>query len=154
AALGRRAAARFEHRSGRTVTVNSLVVDGDPWVLIMGRRNGLERAISNLLDNALKFDTGDGPIELTVTADEVAVSDRGPGVDASDADKIFDRFFRADTARGLPGSGLGLAIVADVAAAHGGSGFVQPRVGGGARIGFRLGPETVLPNSKPHPALG
>jgi len=81
------------------------------------------------------------------------VSDRGPGIGRADMTKVFDRFFRADAARSLPGSGLGLAIVAEVAAAHGGSGFAKPRPGGGTRIGFSLGAETLLPNSNPEPAI-
>ena len=148
AALARKEAAMFEHRSGRTVTVHA---DNGTWVL--GRPKALERAISNLLENALKFDANGGPVELRVTADEVVVSDRGPGIELADTHRVFDRFFRTDAARSMPGSGLGLAIVAEVAALHGGAGYAQPRPGGGARIGFTLGPETFLPNSNPQAAI-
>jgi two-component system sensor histidine kinase MprB len=148
AALARKVAGMFEHRSTRTVTVE---VDDD--VVVLGRPKALERAISNLLDNALKFDTAGGPVELHVTPDRVEVSDRGPGIQLADTSRIFDRFYRADAARSMPGSGLGLAIVAEVAAAHGGSGYAQPRPGGGARIGFTLGAETFLPNSNPQLAV-
>lgn len=137
AALTRRVAARFEHRSRRRITV-----EGQGTVMVLGRPRALERAISNLVDNALKFDTGSGAIDIEVAADRVAVADLGPGVGPEDQSRIFDRFFRADSARSLPGSGLGLAIVAEVAAAHGGSGFALTRPGGGARIGFTLGPGT------------
>ena len=147
AALARKVAARFEHRTDRVVTVHA---DGD--VLVLGRPQALERAVSNLLDNALKFDERGGPVELHVTPDHLVVSDRGPGIELADTSKIFDRFFRADAARSMPGSGLGLAIVAEVAAAHGGTGFAQPRPGGGAQIGFTLGAETSLANSNPQPA--
>ncbi len=147
-ALARRAAATFEHRSKRLITVHA-----DRDVVVLGRPKALERAISNLLDNALKFDTLSGAVELTVTPDHVEVSDRGPGIESADTNRIFDRFFRTDAARSMPGSGLGLAIVAEVAAAHGGAGFAHPRPGGGARIGFTLGAETFLPNSHPQPAI-
>ena len=147
-ALVGKVAAMFEHRSKRTI-----VVRADPDVVVLGRPKALERAISNLLDNALKFDTGSGAVGVSVTGDRVEVSDRGPGIDPDDSPKIFDRFFRADAARSMPGSGLGLAIVAEVAAVHGGVGFVEARAGGGARIGFTLGAETLLPNSNPLPAI-
>lgn len=134
AALARKVAAVFEHRSRRT-----LVVTGDPEVTVLGRPKALERAISNLLDNALKFDIGSGAIEVGVAPGRIEVRDRGPGIDPADQRRIFDRFFRADAARSMPGSGLGLAIVAEVAAAHDGAGFAESRPGGGARIGFTLG---------------
>ncbi len=133
-ALAQRVALMFEHRSGRSV-----VVAGDPALTVLGRPKALERALSNLVENALKFDPGSGAVEVEVTASRIVVSDRGPGVADADGARIFDRFFRADAARSMPGSGLGLAIVAEVAAAHGGVGFVEPRPGGGARIGFTLG---------------
>ena len=142
-ALAGRVAARFEHRSGRTVAVA-----GADRLDVLGRPKALERAVSNLVDNALKFDRS-GQVDVRVTVDRIEVSDRGPGVEPSDATRIFDRFFRADAARSMPGSGLGLSIVAEVAAAHGGTVFADVRPGGGARIGFTLGAETLLPNSKP-----
>lgn len=138
----------FEQRSNHTVTVH-----GAEQVMALGRPKALERAISNLLDNALKFDTGSSAIDVTVTSEQVEVSDRGPGIDRADTTRIFDRFFRAAAARSVPGSGLGLAIVSEVASAHGGSVFAAPRPGGGARIGFNLGAETLLPNSNPQPAI-
>jgi two-component system, OmpR family, sensor histidine kinase MprB len=127
-----RVAQRAERRSGRHVAI-----DADTTVVV-GRRQALERAISNLVDNALKFDQGDGPIEVVVKEGTVTVLDRGPGIEASDRDHLFDRFFRALSARSQPGSGLGLAIVRDIAERHGGTVFAGPRDGGGAAIGFRL----------------
>jgi two-component system sensor histidine kinase MprB len=63
---------------------------------------------------------------------------------------VFDRFYRADTARGLPGSGLGLAIVRDVAESHGGTVFAGTRPGGGATVGFTVDPaRLLLPISEP-----
>lgn len=149
--IARRAADRTQRRSGRPVQVDT---DGS---LVRGRRAGLERALNNLLENAAKFDAGFGgpagvpldPIEVRVRAGGVTVLDRGPGIDSADAQRVFDRFYRADAARGLPGSGLGLAIVRSVAEAHGGDVFARDRPGGGAAVGFTIDPERLLPNSEP-----
>jgi two-component system sensor histidine kinase MprB len=127
-------AARTERRTGRAARV-----DADATV-VRGRRAALERAVGNLVENAAKFDKGgSGPIEIRVRAGKVSVADRGPGLAGHDLTRIFDRFYRADTARGLPGSGLGLAIVRDVAETHGGTCFARNRSGGGAEIGFTVG---------------
>ncbi|KUO18839.1 sensor histidine kinase [Streptomyces dysideae] len=102
--------------------------------------------MSNLLENAAKFDgDGDEPIDVHIRRGTITVSDRGPGIDAADAERVFDRFYRADIAHGLPGSGLGLAIVRDVAEAHGGTVFARTRSGGGATVGFTVSPSRLLP---------
>lgn len=106
--------------------------------VVVGRRQLIERAISNLLDNALKFDTSGATIDVAVDHGTVAVRDRGPGIPAGDLEHIFERFHRAVDARGLPGSGLGLAIVADVARLHQGTSFARNRPDGGAEIGMSL----------------
>ncbi|MFI1413202.1 ATP-binding protein [Streptomyces sp. NPDC020707] len=126
-------------RTGRAVTVR---VSGD--TVADGRPAALQRAMSNLVDNAAKFDRGgSGPIELVVTrADRdtvrVEVLDRGPGIAQEDLDRVFDRFYRAPDARSLPGSGLGLSIVREVATAHGGEPFAGRREGGGSVTGFTV----------------
>jgi two-component system, OmpR family, sensor histidine kinase MprB len=81
----------------------------------------VERAVGNLLDNAVKYSPPGAPIEVTVRDGEVVVADRGPGIAEEDLPRIFDRFYRAATARAKPGAGLGLAIVREAAEAHGGS---------------------------------
>jgi two-component system, OmpR family, sensor histidine kinase MprB len=86
---------------------------------------------------------------LTVERGRITVADRGLGIAAADAGLVFDRFYRADAARGLPGSGLGLSIVRDVAEVHGGTVFVGTRPGGGAAVGFTVDPARLLPNSQP-----
>jgi two-component system sensor histidine kinase MprB len=85
----------------------------------------LERAISNLLDNAVKYSPPGAPIEVTVREGEVVVADHGPGVAEEDLPRIFDRFYRAAAARSKPGAGLGLAIVREAAEAHGGRATVE-----------------------------
>lgn len=125
---------RFRRRSGREFRV---VSDGSTVEI---RRTSIERAVSNLLDNAVKFDSGSEPIDVEVARGRVTVGDRGPGIPGADLERVFGRFFRSDTARSLPGSGLGLSIVADAASGHGGGYFARQRDGGGSEIGFWLPP--------------
>jgi two-component system sensor histidine kinase MprB len=142
AAVARRAARRVYRRTGRLVHLDA---DGS---VVRGRPHGLERALGNLLENAAKFAPDDRePIEVCVRQGRITVSDRGPGIGAEDASRVFDRFYRADTARSLPGSGLGLAIVRDVAEAHGGTAFAGARSGGGAAVGFTVHCSRLLPGS-------
>jgi two-component system sensor histidine kinase MprB len=141
AAVAHRAAERVQRRTGRAVRVDA---DGS---VVRGRRQGLERAVGNLLENAAKFDgNGDEPLVVEVQRGRVRVSDRGPGFDPADTERVFDRFYRADSARSLPGSGLGLAIVRDVAHAHGGTVLATNRPGGGATVGFALDGSRLLPD--------
>jgi two-component system, OmpR family, sensor histidine kinase MprB len=95
-----------------------------PWRLI-GDAGALERAVLNLLDNAIKFSPPGGTIWVRVgpTGDGFAVlqvADQGPGISDEDLPRVFDRFYRSREARTLPGSGLGLAIVRQAALRHGG----------------------------------
>ena len=100
----------------------------------------LERAVSNLLDNAVKYSPDGAPIEVSVRGGEVIVADHGPGIADEDLPRVFDRFYRAATARSKPGAGLGLAIVREAAEAHGGRATAESSPSG-AR--FRL----VLPTA-------
>jgi two-component system sensor histidine kinase MprB len=98
----------------------------------------LGRAISNMLDNACKWSPPGGPVEIEVNGGRVTVRDHGPGFPGQDLDKVFDRFWRSDEARGKPGSGLGLAIVQRVAEEHGGSVRADNAEGGGAVVSLEL----------------
>ncbi|WP_329331307.1 HAMP domain-containing histidine kinase [Streptomyces sp. NBC_00663] len=145
----RRAAQRLYRRTGRLVLLDA---DGS---VVLGRGQSLERAVGNLLENAAKFDgDGDVPIEVRVHRGTVTVSDRGPGIPAGDAERVFDRFYRAASARGLPGTGLGLAIVRDIAKAHGGAAFARTRPGGGAEVGFTVDRSRLLPGHDPDSGPG
>jgi two-component system sensor histidine kinase MprB len=106
--------------------------------LVRGVPHTIERAISNLLDNAAKWSPPGGEVEVTVRDGEVIVRDHGPGIDQEDLPFVFDRFYRAQAARGLPGSGLGLAIVRQVAEAHGGTVTAEAADGGGTRVRLTL----------------
>jgi two-component system, OmpR family, sensor histidine kinase MprB len=98
----------------------------------------LGRAISNMLDNACKWSPAGGSVEVTVSHGKVTVRDHGPGFPQDDLDKVFDRFWRADDARGKPGSGLGLAIVQRVADEHGGVARASNANGGGGAVSLEL----------------
>jgi two-component system, OmpR family, sensor histidine kinase MprB len=106
--------------------------------LVMGSPARLDRAVSNLLDNAEKWSPAGEPIEVRVAGGELTVRDHGPGFSGEDLPRVFDRFYRARSARGLPGSGLGLAIVRQVAEAHGGSVSAGNADGGGAQLQLTL----------------
>ena len=91
-------------------------VSGDPVLLA--------QALSNLIDNALKYAPVNGAIEVAVhkrgdATVQVSVSDNGPGIDDSEKSKVVERFYRGDASRGTPGVGLGLSLVQAVAKLHG-----------------------------------
>jgi two-component system sensor histidine kinase MprB len=111
--------------------------------VVRGVPSTIERAIANLLDNAAKWTPPGSEVELEVRDGLVVVRDHGPGIDEEDIPYVFDRFYRARSARGLPGSGLGLAIVRQVAEAHGGEVVAERAEGGGTRMTLRLGPARV-----------
>jgi hypothetical protein len=95
---------------------NSLKVSGDPVLLA--------QALSNLIDNALKYTPENGVIDVTLQRRaggraEIAVTDNGPGIDESEKAKVVERFYRGDASRGTPGVGLGLSLAQAVAKLHG-----------------------------------
>jgi two-component system, OmpR family, sensor histidine kinase MprB len=106
--------------------------------VVRGSAGRLERAVGNLLDNAAKWSPPGGEIEVAVKRGAVSVRDHGPGISADDLPHVFDRFYRAPAARGMPGSGLGLAIVRQVAEAHGGSVDAERPDGGGTLMRLSL----------------
>jgi two-component system sensor histidine kinase MprB len=110
-------------------------------VTVHGVPARLDRAVSNLLDNAAKWSPPGAPIEVSVrngAVAEVAVRDHGPGISDDDLPYVFDRFYRAPAARGMPGSGLGLSIVKQVADAHDGEVTAERAADGGTRVRLRL----------------
>lgn len=125
--------ARFARR-----TDLDLHVEGDSQAEVAGRPQALERAVTNLVDNACKFTPKGGSVTVVVTATGVVVRDTGPGIRPEDRARVFDRFWRSDTARSTTGSGLGLSIVDQIARDHGGEAFVAETDAGGAAVGFRL----------------
>jgi two-component system sensor histidine kinase MprB len=124
------AAGAAERRSGMTFWT-----DLEP-TLVNAAADPLARAITNLVDNAVKWNSESSPVEVRLRDGALSVRDHGPGIDPADLPHVFDRFYRAAAARSLPGSGLGLAIVRQVAEAHGGTVTAEPASGGGTV--FRL----------------
>jgi two-component system sensor histidine kinase MprB len=106
--------------------------------LVSADAQRLGRAISNMLDNACKWSPEGGTVEVEVDHGRVVVRDHGQGFPAGDIDKVFDRFWRADDARGKPGSGLGLAIVQRVADEHDGTARASNAPDGGAVVSLEL----------------
>jgi two-component system sensor histidine kinase MprB len=121
---------------GRTQGVTFDLTAEECWVSADGDR--LSRAVGNLLDNARKWSPPAGVVSVLCHDGAVVVRDVGPGIAPEDLPHVFDRFYRAPSARGLPGSGLGLAIVAQVVKAEGGTIRAEVEPGGGTRMSMQL----------------
>ena len=128
--------------------------------IVLAEENKIRQVVTNLMGNAMRFTAHDDPIEIGIGVDDdrgmahIDVIDHGEGIPPQLRDKIFQRFWRADTsrARDTGGSGLGLAIVSGIVAAHRGSVEVIDTVGGGAtfRIWLPLLPrDCTPPRSRP-----
>ncbi|MGW4211602.1 sensor histidine kinase [Lentzea sp. NPDC004789] len=130
---------RARRRASNDVTFD---VQLQPWTLL-GDSSALERAVLNLLDNAVKFSPSGSAVRLTLRqvgdgSAVVEVADAGPGIADADLPHVFERFYRSSEARTLPGSGLGLAIVKQVAQRHGGTATAGRAPEGGALFTLRL----------------
>ncbi len=119
-----------------SVELEPAVVQGVPVTI--------ERAVGNLLDNAAKWSPDGAEVEVEVRDGTLTVRDHGPGIADEDLPYVFDRFYRARAARGMPGSGLGLAIVRQVAESHGGDVVAERAEGGGTRMVLTLGTSHAL----------
>jgi two-component system sensor histidine kinase MprB len=124
-------------RARRLSPRTKFTLDLEPC-LVSGVPSRLERAVANLLDNACKWSPPEAPIEVKVSRGTVSVRDHGQGIDDADLPRVFDRFYRAPSARSLPGSGLGLAIVRQVAESYGGRVSVERPSDGGAMLSIEL----------------
>ena len=122
--------------SRRTTSVVTVHTTND--TVVSARPQQLERAISNMVDNAVKFSDANSDIEIHVGARRIEVRDHGPGISDADKAHVFDRFYRAASTRSMPGSGLGLAIVAQFAHDHGATVYVLDNPGGGAIVGLQF----------------
>jgi two-component system, OmpR family, sensor histidine kinase MprB len=111
---------------------------------VVGDSDSLERAVTNLLDNAVKWSPPGGTIRVQLEGDRLRVADQGPGIAEGDMPFIFDRFYRGDTARQTPGSGLGLSIVAQTITQHGGWIRAGRSAQGGAELTVQLPGATSL----------
>lgn len=108
-----------------------------PWWVI-GDVAALERAVTNLLDNAAKWSPTGGVVTVTLNQGTLMIADQGPGISSQDLPHVFERFYRSAESRGMPGSGLGLSIVRSVAERHGGIVRAGTGPGGGAGFWFSI----------------
>lgn len=128
------AALRRARLRGPELTIRA---DIQPWY-VRAEPSALERAIVNILDNAVKFSPPGEAIDVVLKDGELTVRDHGPGIPTEDLPHVFDRFWRSPSARALPGSGLGLSIVARTVQQSGGEVSLTPAQGGGTVATIRL----------------
>ncbi|MET9656900.1 HAMP domain-containing sensor histidine kinase [Streptomyces sp. NPDC006510] len=107
--------------------------DLTPWY-VRAEPAALERAVVNVLDNAVKFSPAHGTIEIALRDGELTVRDQGPGIPADELPHVFERFWRSPSARQLPGSGLGLSIVARTVQQSGGEITLRPAPDGDGTV--------------------
>ncbi|MFJ3512631.1 sensor histidine kinase [Streptomyces luteogriseus] len=122
----------------------TITADVQPW-FVRAEPSALERAVVNILDNAVKFSPRGGTIEVCLLEGVLTVRDHGPGIPADELPHVFDRFWRSPSARALPGSGLGLSIVARTVQQAGGEVSLSPAEGGGTVATVRLPGAAVPP---------
>jgi two-component system sensor histidine kinase MprB len=126
-------------RSRRRAPTLSFQADLQP-TLVQGEGERIARAVTNLLDNAMKWSPAGGIVEVALRDGVLTVRDHGPGFHEEDLPFVFDRFHRARDARSKPGSGLGLAIVRHATEAHGGFAEAGNAADGGALMRVSFGP--------------
>ena len=140
---------RAVQRVRRRASSLHLELHVEPW-WVVGEAPALERAVTNLLDNAAKWSPPLGVVTISLAAGLLTVADQGRGIPEEDLPHVFDRFYRSKESRTMPGSGLGLAIVRQVAERHGGTVEAGRAEGGGAEFRLRV-PGHPQPLSEPGP---
>ena len=133
-------------RARRRGTGLTFEVDTEPWWVI-GESASLERAVTNLLDNAVKWSPPGGTVRIRLNHGTLTVDDDGPGIAPADRDHVFERFYRSEESRSMPGSGLGLSIVRQVIERHSGRVRVADTEEGGTRLELQIPGAPVLAHS-------
>ena len=146
-AVLRDAVARTQRRAPQL----SFELDIEP-TLITNAPDRVNRAVTNVVDNARKWSPDGGTVEVALRDGVLTVRDHGPGFQDDDLEHVFDRFYRAHQARRMPGSGLGLAIVKQAAEAHGGFAQAANAPGGGALLRVAFGSAAAEPSAADAPA--
>ena len=124
-------------RARRRGTDLTFDVDTEPW-WVVGESASLERAVTNLLDNAVKWSPAEGTVRIRLNHGTLTVDDEGPGIAPGDREHVFERFYRSEESRSMPGSGLGLSIVRQITERHSGNIRVDETDGGGTRMVMQL----------------
>ncbi len=124
-------------RARRRGTGLTFDVDTEPW-WVVGESASLERAVTNLLDNAVKWSPAEGTVRIRLNHGTLTVDDEGPGIAPGDREHVFERFYRSDESRSMPGSGLGLSIVRQITERHSGNVRVDETDVGGTRMVMQL----------------
>jgi two-component system sensor histidine kinase MprB len=120
-------------RARRRGTGLTFDVATEPW-WVTGESASLERAVTNLLDNAVKWSPPEGTVRIRLNHGTLTVDDEGPGIAPGDREQVFERFYRSEESRSMPGSGLGLSIVRQVIERHSGNVRVDETERGGTRM--------------------
>jgi two-component system sensor histidine kinase MprB len=146
--VARRAVQRASRRGQARI-----ITDLHPWT-VSGDPVALERAVLNVLDNAVKFSPPASTVRVRLREGLLQIEDEGPGIPAEQRQHVFERFWRSPSSRSMPGSGLGLAIVADVVTGHGGQVEVDEAATGGAVIFLQFpGQAAGADSNRPSPLL-
>jgi two-component system phosphate regulon sensor histidine kinase PhoR len=126
---------------------------GEEHPVVEADRASLLRAVSNLLDNAIKFSPDGGTVSVEVTEEgdlvRLSVHDDGPGITLAELPRVFERFYKGDQSRSQSGVGLGLAIVKHIARVHGGTAEATSEPGRGATFAIRL-PRAFIGHKSPY----
>jgi signal transduction histidine kinase len=134
-----RLAAEF---AGRTPRHRFVLSFPSPWPVIRGDPRRLEMAFRNILDNAVKYSPRGGLVAVSGVARRrevvISIADQGIGIAPVDLNRLFDRFFRARRAAGVPGSGLGLPIARAIVERHGGRIWAESALGKGTTLHVAL----------------
>jgi len=125
---------RARRRAG---TVEVRVVEHAPGTVV-ANSSLLERAVLNVLDNAVKWSPPGAPVEVVLEGTVLTITDHGPGIPPAEAELVFERFWRSPSARAMPGSGLGLSIVRQVVTAHHGTVTIHRAPSGGTVVRISL----------------
>jgi two-component system phosphate regulon sensor histidine kinase PhoR len=130
----------------------TVAVDVPPDIAVLADEVQIQRALKNIVHNAIKFTPNGGHIHISAQREDaeavIAVSDDGPGIPAEDVSRVFERFFQVDRAR-REGTGLGLAIVRHIVRAHGGRAWAESVEGEGATFYFTLPLADIEPDDAP-----